>query len=83
MQHTHAGVFHDFLTVDTDGVASFLGGEEPEILRAEFLLQRGEVRLDAPTGTVVDQGKPVTIIDTASGRRAQDDTATLGVRLFL
>ena len=83
LEHAHTGVFHDFLAVDADGVASFLGGEEAEVLRAEFLLQRGEVCLDAPTGTVVDQGEPVTIIDTASGRRAQDDTATLGVRLLL
>ena len=83
LQHADTRILHDLLAVDAHGVAGFLGGDQPEVFRAEFLLQRGEVGLDAPTRPVVDQRETVAVVDPAAGRRTQHDATALGVRLFL
>jgi len=83
LEYVDAREFHHALGVHLHRLAGALGGEEPEILGAEFLLQRGEVGLHAPTGAVVDEHETIAVIDPATGRRTQDDAAALIVGLFL
>jgi hypothetical protein len=50
------------------GLTRAFGGQQPEVLGAEFLLQGGEVGLHAPAGPVVDEHEAVAVVDAAAGR---------------
>jgi len=69
--------------IDADGFTDFLGGYQPQVFPAELLLQRSQVRLDAPSGPIVDQREAIAIVDAAASRRAEHDSSALGIRLLL
>ena len=83
LQDAHPGVFHELLAIDADGFTDFLGGYQPQVFPAELLLQRSQVRLDAPSGPIVDQREAIAIVDAAASRRAEHDSSALGIRLLL
>ena len=83
MEHVDAGEFHHALGVDLDRLTRAFGGEKAKVFGTEFLLQRGEVGLHAPTGAVVDEHETMPVDDATTGGRTQDDAAALVVGLFL